>query len=210
VESVDALATDPAQLIDAVAFGLDRVLDELLRNACREAEVDVAEFSEAVERDESLRSELQERVGRVFQSEAIDRARARAHVREIERHLQLLRFTLSGEQPDGWVWQTLDRDERTRVRAVRGAGGQEDPEVLARVEEALTRLRRNPDSFGRCNVCDQVIPGDRLRLVPWAERCTRCQLALEGGPGGVDQRVAVMKFFERGRPVSRDGRGALR
>lgn len=202
VASVDALAADPAQLIDAVTFGLDRVLDELLRNACRDAQLDVEDFSEAVERDETLRSELQERVGRIFQGEAVERARARAHIREIERHLQLLRFTLSGAQPDGWVWQTLDREERTRLRAQRTGDGEEDPALLARIEQALARVRRDPDAFGRCLVCDQPIPADRLRLVPWAERCTRCQLAAEGGPNHEsDQRVAVMMFYERGRPV---------
>jgi RNA polymerase-binding transcription factor DksA len=205
--SVDALATDPAQLLEAVAFGLDRVLDEILRSACREADVDVEEFSEWVARDQTVRSELQERVGRIFQAEAIERARARAHIREIDRHLQVLRFTLSGAQPDGWVWQTLDREERARLRAVHASGDQQDPPLLARVTEALARLRRDPDAFGRCDACQQAIPGDRLRLVPWAERCTPCQLAKEdGGSREVDRRVAVMKFFEQGLPVPREER----
>lgn len=208
--SVEALAADPAQLVDAVAFGLDRVLDELLRNASRDAGVDAEEFSAAVEREEILRFELQERLGRIFQTDAVDRARARSHIREMERHLQLLRYALSGAEPEPWVWQSVDHLERSRLQAMRESGGHgEGDPLLARVERALARLRGDPDAFGRCESCARPIPNDRLRLLPWAERCTPCQRAREGGTETRNQqRVAVTMFFERGRPVSTERRSA--
>jgi RNA polymerase-binding transcription factor DksA len=209
VASVEALAADPAQLVDAVAFGLDRVLDELLRNASRDAGVDAEEFSATVQREDVLRSELQERLGRIFQTDAIERARTRAHIRDLERHLQLLRYTLSGDQPEPWVWQRVDRDERARLHALRQSGRDGDADLLARVERALTRLRRDPDAFGRCESCAESIPTDRLRLLPWAERCTPCQRGQESGARlRPEQRVPVTMFFEGGRPVLPDRRTA--
>jgi RNA polymerase-binding transcription factor DksA len=205
VASVEALAADPAQLVDAVAFGLDRVLDELLRNASRDAGVDAEEFSATVEREDVLRSELQARLGRIFQSDAIERARTQAHIRDLERQLQLLRYTLRGAEPDPWVWRSVDRDERARLNALRESGRDGDVELLASVERALTRLRRAPETFDRCQVCGHEIPADRLRLLPWAERCTPCQRSREGaGAHRGRPRVPVTMFFEAGRPVLAD------
>ena len=207
VASVEALAADPAQLVDAVAFGLDRVLDELLRNASRDAGVDAEEFSATVEREDVLRSELQERLGRIFQSDTIERARTRAHIRDLERHLQLLRYTLRGAEPEAWVWRSVDRDERARLSAARESGKDGDADLLASVERALTRLRHDPEAFGRCQVCGDAILADRLRLLPWVERCTPCQRSRENGAHRhAERRVQVTMFFEAGRPVLADRR----
>lgn len=39
------------------------------------------------------------------------------------------------------------------------------------IEEALARLRNDPESFGRCNVCQQPIPFERLDLIPTTRTC---------------------------------------
>lgn len=42
---------------------------------------------------------------------------------------------------------------------------------LARVDRAMTRLRDG--SYGRCVVCGQAIPGERLELVPDTPYCVK-------------------------------------
>lgn len=44
-------------------------------------------------------------------------------------------------------------------------------ERVNRIDAALTRLRDQPDEFGRCEICSDEIDAERLRLVPWTTRC---------------------------------------
>lgn len=39
------------------------------------------------------------------------------------------------------------------------------------IDAALTRLREQPEDYGRCEVCGDSIQPERLRLVPWTTRC---------------------------------------
>lgn len=49
--------------------------------------------------------------------------------------------------------------------------------VLTDVEDALTRM--DEGRYGRCLVCEQPIPVERLEIVPQARYCVRCQQARE-------------------------------
>ena len=81
--------------------------------------------------------------------------------------------TLESHQPGGpvedvvteVVAQTLSRLE-----------GQEKHE-LDEIDAALARLEAGV--FGVCEVCGQPIPPDRLRAVPTARYCLRCQILRE-------------------------------
>ncbi len=53
-------------------------------------------------------------------------------------------------------------------------------ERLYAIDEALRRLYGDPESFGRCSRCGRDISMERLRVVPFAERCADCQRELEG------------------------------
>jgi DnaK suppressor protein len=44
---------------------------------------------------------------------------------------------------------------------------------LRQVEEALDRLRAG--DYGVCQRCEEPIPSKRLRALPWAKYCIRCQ-----------------------------------
>jgi DnaK suppressor protein len=68
--------------------------------------------------------------------------------------------------------------------------GTRDPVTFDRVEHALRKLEANPDSFGDCESCTQPIPLDRLVLVPYAERCVRCQKDHDP-PQPASDRIAV-------------------
>lgn len=55
---------------------------------------------------------------------------------------------------------------------------------LAQVEQALYKLEHYPDEYGLCEECEQPIAPGRLRVMPFAELCTRCQSAQEEPRGG--------------------------
>jgi len=50
---------------------------------------------------------------------------------------------------------------------------------LYRVEDALRRLYKDPESFGICQNCKAEIPFDRLDALPHARYCLNCKLREE-------------------------------
>jgi len=51
---------------------------------------------------------------------------------------------------------------------------------LAKIQAALTRMEKDPDSFGLCAECDEPISPKRLELLPYVELCVECQQAKDG------------------------------
>jgi RNA polymerase-binding transcription factor DksA len=51
---------------------------------------------------------------------------------------------------------------------------------ITEVDEALLALRDAPDRFGICGDCGRPIERQRLELVPWSERCSRCASRANG------------------------------
>lgn len=43
---------------------------------------------------------------------------------------------------------------------------------LAAIDDALTRLYRDPEHFGICSDTGQAIPFERLEIIPWARTCS--------------------------------------
>ena len=46
-----------------------------------------------------------------------------------------------------------------------------ESEQLREIDAAIARLRDDSQQFGRCVVCGQEIPKERLELAPWTQRC---------------------------------------
>ncbi len=208
LDGAEGIAASPEELVSAVGFGVDRVFDQLVRQACREVGIPAEAFSEALDKDEALQARVQARLGELFSAEAIDAARAKTALREAARQLHILRYALSGQEPSAWVWDEMDRQERARLRAFREAGGDEDDALLAKVTKALARLEAGEDGgYGRCDACEGPISAERLALLPYAERCTQCQRTADGeapGDGSSHPKVSVRMFFEGGKPVPKD------
>jgi DnaK suppressor protein len=51
--------------------------------------------------------------------------------------------------------------------------------VLGDIDEALRRLYKEPESFGKCDNCGAELELERLDLVPWARLCITCQTQQE-------------------------------
>lgn len=205
LDSVEALAQSPDQLVAALQAGLDGVINQLLRQACDEVGLDIDVLAAALDKDPALHEALQGRISALFNPDTIDQARQASRRRDAERHLHVMRFTLSGDEPAPWVWESMDDDEQARLRAFRSSGGDNDPELLARVRNALAKLSPDVQTYGQCEECRQAIPMERLQLIPYAERCTRCQRNIEGA-AEKPTRVPFFMFFERGQPVPAERR----
>ncbi|MBX9601495.1 MAG: TraR/DksA C4-type zinc finger protein [Bryobacteraceae bacterium] len=84
-----------------------------------------------------------------------------------------------------------DQAVRERENALQTRVSGIEAEELGLVEEALGRLDRG--EYGFCQNCQKQISDARLRAVPWARYCTRCQRSLAGeatardGGGGKDR-----------------------
>jgi RNA polymerase-binding transcription factor DksA len=54
---------------------------------------------------------------------------------------------------------------------------------LYQIDDALRRLYRQPDGFGRCVQCDDPIHWERLEALPYATLCIACKEREENGRG---------------------------
>jgi RNA polymerase-binding transcription factor DksA len=52
---------------------------------------------------------------------------------------------------------------------------------LWHIDEALRRLYRNPETFGRCHQCGEEIAFERLDALPHARFCFSCKQREEDG-----------------------------
>ena len=52
---------------------------------------------------------------------------------------------------------------------------------LYQIDEALRRLYREPEDFGRCQECGEEIRWERLDALPWATLCVACKELEENG-----------------------------
>ena len=50
-----------------------------------------------------------------------------------------------------------------------------DAATLKRAQDALARLKREPDDFGNCQDCGDEIPYARMKALPYVELCVACQ-----------------------------------
>ncbi len=78
-----------------------------------------------------------------------------------------------------------DAPQRDSDREVSQALGDMEQRELTAVSEALQRI--DSDAYGACAECGTTIPFDRLKVEPWALRCTPCEAAREARHGGLQR-----------------------
>ena len=108
-------------------------------------------------------------------------------LRERERTMEVLRETDEATRistlEDGDLTQYSQHqadngtDTMEQEKALMFLG--KESEQLAQIDEALRRLYKEPETFGRCVECGTAIDRERLDLVPWTMHCVECQAAAE-------------------------------
>jgi len=109
-------------------------------------------------------------------------------LRERERALRSLgQFDqlakLSAEQADSDLYSYSDHiadlgtDAMEREKMLLFAS--KEGRYLYRIEDALRRLYKEPESFGFCHNCGELIQFDRLDALPHARYCIDCKLKEE-------------------------------
>jgi RNA polymerase-binding transcription factor DksA len=109
-------------------------------------------------------------------------------LRERERALRSLgQFDelskISAEQSDSDLYSYSDHmadlgtDAMEREKMLLFAS--KEGRYLYRVEEALRRLYKDPDNFGMCHSCGNLIDFERLDALPHARYCIDCKLKEE-------------------------------
>jgi RNA polymerase-binding transcription factor DksA len=70
-----------------------------------------------------------------------------------------------------------DTMEQEKALLMLSAEGQR----LQQIDEALRRLYKEPEDFGKCIECGNEISMERLELIPWTTLCRDHQAESEGG-----------------------------
>jgi RNA polymerase-binding transcription factor DksA len=172
----------------------DLHLGQALTEACAEAGVSLDQYVHALEHEPQLMNRQKEGLLELAIAHG-DGPQAELLRRELERGLQLMRFELSGDEPPEAFWEGMSPIERNRVRTAVVSNARRDPDLLAQVDEALSRLHHQPKAVGLCADCQGRIPLQRMLAVVYATRCVRCQVAREQKASGVaESRVEVHRW----------------
>ena len=106
--------------------------------------------------------------------------------KRLEQRQQELRRTVSRNVQDGRAADSEDIAQDIADKAANSytkeflfSQSSNDRALLARVEEALVRIREG--SFGECINCGNEVNPKRLEAVPWARYCIKCQEKIEQG-----------------------------
>jgi len=60
---------------------------------------------------------------------------------------------------------------------------------LKQIDEALARLRHEPEDFGLCTECEEEIQPRRLELMPYTGYCVDCQRKHDDHRGGARRKL---------------------
>jgi RNA polymerase-binding transcription factor DksA len=123
------------------------------------------------------------------------------------------------EQQRAAVLAKLDHDIRETCADTRQLGDEHDPldasamiaqtdirvslmnsrtRTLAAIDAALARLREG--RYGRCQSCGEQIAEARLRVLPFALRCIRCEDAVETADRVERRRAVLLRRLADQRP----------
>jgi DnaK suppressor protein len=73
-----------------------------------------------------------------------------------------------------------DEDEQAlteMLQILTSSKNRRQSEEIGRIDRALRQLADAPESYGRCEECEEEIAERRLLLMPYATLCTDCQAA---------------------------------
>ncbi len=111
-------------------------------------------------------------------------ARSRA-TRELGQYDDTFTSALQGADSDlaAYSFHMADQGTDAMEREKAFLFASKEGRLLYHIDEALRRLYRNPEQFGRCEHCGEEIDFERLDALPHARLCIRCKEREETGAG---------------------------
>ena len=109
-------------------------------------------------------------------------ARSRA-TRELGQYDDSFTSSLQGADSDlaAYSFHMADQGTDAMEREKAFLFASKEGRLLYHIDEALRRLYRNPEHFGRCEHCGDEISFERLDALPHARLCIRCKEKEETG-----------------------------
>lgn len=109
-------------------------------------------------------------------------ARARA-TRELGQYDEEFSSSLQGADSDlaAYSFHMADQGTDAMEREKAFLFASKEGRLLYHIDEALRRLYRSPEQFGRCEHCGDEIGFERLDALPHARLCIRCKEKEETG-----------------------------
>lgn len=98
-----------------------------------------------------------------------ERSRVLETISDFDRHVV--------GQPEGdgdltyYPLHPADEGTDTNERGVSYMLAGQEGRLLQWIDDALRTIYKEPERYGRCEVCGNEIVRDRLELIPWATRC---------------------------------------
>jgi DnaK suppressor protein len=193
LSTLDAMTSSTGWISTAAMVGLEPLLDRVFQQSSESVGLEVEVYVEALSVEHSARAEVQGRIAQLQQNPTLQHLQREAQRREAEQQLHFMRLLHGQVEPPEWVWETVPEEEQAQLRSSAEAREEHDPVLLGRVERALERVTAG--TYGQCEDCGDAILTERLRLIPWAECCSRCQRRREGSPDvSPEPTIPVMRF----------------
>lgn len=96
---------------------------------------------------------------------------------ERERHIKAQEEAEAGAELSDYDNHPADSASETYERTKNFALGENFREIIDRIEDALRKIEDG--SYGQCDRCGEQIHVDRLKAIPYATFCIKCQESLE-------------------------------
>lgn len=109
-----------------------------------------------------------------------ERKRALAQMAQFGETLSVSQEDSQGELTS-WRLHMADEGTDTFDREQTFMMASREGQLLWHIDQALRRLYKTPESFGRCEECGRVIGYERLDAIPYATRCVDCKQEWESG-----------------------------
>jgi DnaK suppressor protein len=109
-----------------------------------------------------------------------ERERAVVQLRAFDAQLGTSQEAADGELTN-YPFHMADDGTDTYEREQSSILATREGRLLWQIDQALRRLYRSPDTFGRCDECGNEIGYERLDAIPYVVRCVDCKQDWEGG-----------------------------
>lgn len=87
----------------------------------------------------------------------------------------------AGGGPESYSFHMADEGTDAMEREKKFLFASKEGQLLYEVDEALRRLYREEDEYGRCGECGTQLAEERLDALPYARLCIDCQQQEESG-----------------------------